>query len=407
MKILFIHQNMPAQFKHLAPAMAAQGHNIAFLTQNARTGLAGVRTLVYTKPRSAHDTTHHYIRLFENSVLAGQQVVRAIGKLMRDGWTPDLVVAHPGWGEALFVKDVLPGVPLLSYCEFYYAGTGADAGFAKEDTYTFDAMCRVRARNAHLLLSLEACDAGYSPTEWQRSRHPAEFKSKIETIFDGIDINAVRPDMDASFTLPGGRELTIVDEVITYVARDLEPYRGFPSLMRALPAILAERPEATVVIVGGDGVSYGSRAPDGGSWREHMLREVSLPMERVHFLGRIPYASYLRLLQVSRLHIYLTVPFVLSWSCFEALATGCLVLGSDTPPVREVIEDGVNGLLADFHSPDAIAAAAIAALERPKDHFDLRRAARRTIVERYDLARCLPRQIELLHRVAGRPGPGV
>jgi len=400
MKILFIHQNMPGQFKHLAPALARMGHEVTFLTQRGDVDLPGVRRATYVKPRAAHASTHHYVRLFENSVLAGQQVVRACLQLQKQGWVPDVIVAHPGWGEALFVKDVWPQVPLLNFCEFYYGGEGSDIGFLPEDPADIDAICRVRARNASHLLSLEACDAGVTPTQWQLSRHPEPFQSKIRVIFDGIDSGTVRPNSKAGFTLPNGRVLTAADEVITYVARNLEPYRGYPSLVRSLPSLLAQRPNAQVVIVGGDEVSYGRNPPEAPNWREHMAREVSLDPERVHFTGKVPYAQYLALLQVSSLHIYLTVPFVLSWSCIEALSAGCLVLASGTAPVLEAIEDGVNGLLCDFHSPQDIADKAAAALAEREGLGHLRKAARQTVLDRYDLSRCLPEQVKLVAEVA-------
>jgi len=400
MKILFIHQNMPGQFKHLAPALARMGHEVTFLTQRGDLDLPGVRRATYVKPRAAHASTHHYVRLFENSVLAGQQVVRACLQLQKQGWVPDVIVAHPGWGEALFVKDVWPQVPLLNFCEFYYGGEGSDIGFLPEDPADIDAICRVRARNASHLLSLEACDAGVTPTQWQLSRHPEPFQSKIRVIFDGIDSGTVRPNSKAGFTLPNGRVLTAADEVITYVARNLEPYRGYPSLVRSLPSLLAQRPNAQVVIVGGDEVSYGRNPPEAPNWREHMAREVSLDPERVHFTGKVPYAQYLALLQVSSLHIYLTVPFVLSWSCIEALSAGCLVLASGSAPVLEAIEDGVNGLLCDFHSPQDIADKAAAALAEREGLGHLRKAARQTVLDRYDLSRCLPEQVKLVAEVA-------
>ena len=402
MKILFVHQNMPGQFKHLAPACARAGHEVVFLTKRGGVELRGVRSRIYKPRRTAADTTHNYIRLFENSVLHGQEVLRSCQALLEEGFRPDLVVAHPGWGEALFLKDVLPRVPLVNYCEFFYSARGADVGFDPSEPPTMDTVCRVRARNAHLLLSLEACDAGLAPTEWQKSRHPAPFLGKITTIFDGVDTNVVRANPQASFQLPGGRVLTAADEVVTFVARNLEPYRGFPSFMRALPTLLARRPQASVVIVGGDEVSYGSSAPGGKTWRETLLDEVELPPGRVHFLGRLAYARYLSLLQVSSVHVYLTVPFVLSWSFLEAMAAQCVLVASKTAPVEELLVDGENGFFTDFFAADRLAADIEMALLHP-DRERIRGAARGTILGRYDLASCLPRQFAFLSQVAGRP----
>jgi glycosyltransferase involved in cell wall biosynthesis len=321
--------------------------------------------------------------------------------LTAEGFEPDVMVAHPGWGESLFLKDKFPRAKLLTFCEFYYHGRGADVGFDPEDRADLDAMCLVRTQNAHLLLSLESSDRGVSPTEWQRSVHPAAFRPKISVIFDGIDTTTVRPDPQASFALPDGRLLTAADEVVTYVARDLEPYRGFRSFMRALPELLRRRPDAQVLIVGGDKVNYGLPAPGGRTWRETMLEQVDgIDLARVHFLGKIPYRRYLKLLQISSLHIYLTVPFVLSWSCVEALAVGCIVLASDTAPVREVIEDGGNGYLVDFFATQTIATRAAEILADRAWLGAIRERARNTVLRRYALETCLPRQAELVTSLA-------
>jgi glycosyltransferase involved in cell wall biosynthesis len=402
MNYLFIHQSMPSQFIHLAPALASAGGNrVVFLTRTANVDLPGVERVSYQPMRAARPETHHYVRLYENCVLHGQQVLRECRKLLEGGFRPDVIVAHPGWGEALFLKDILPHTPLLNYCEFYYHGRGHDVGFSPDQPAGLDAICRARARNAHLLLSLESCDRGLSPTHWQRDSHPAALRGKIAVIFDGIDTARVRPAADARFALPDGRVLTAADTVVTYVARNFEPYRGFPSFMRAVPEILRRCPEAHVVIAGGDGVSYGREPPGGGTWREAMQAEVGpLDPARVHMLGRLPYAAYLALLQVSTAHVYLTVPFVLSWSCLEAMAAGCVVVGSRTPPVEEVIQDGDNGLLADFHDPAGIAARVAEAVDGRDALHGLRARARRTIESRYALAHCLPAQMRLLRELA-------
>jgi len=398
LNILFVHQNMPAQFKHLAPALAAQGHRVVFLSRRDAPVPRGVKVAVYPEPAPAGEKTHGYVRTFEGAVRYGQQVARALIQLGRQGFVPAVVVGHPGWGEMLFVRDIFPDAAIVTYAEFFYSGVGADIGFDPDDPADLDTICRARARNAHLLLSLEAADLALSPTEWQKSRHPAPFQPRIRTIFDGIDTDVVRPDAAARFALPNGRVLTPADEVVTYVARNLEPYRGYPQFIRSLPAILAARPHAQVVIVGGDEVSYGSAPQGGGSWREAMAAEVPLDEwgDRVHILGKIPYRDYLSLLQVSTVHLYLTIPFVLSWSCVEAMAAGCAIVASDTAPVREFIQDGENGRLFPFFDPAALAAAAIEALADRAACAPLRAAARETVLERYALSRCLPRQIALV-----------
>jgi glycosyltransferase involved in cell wall biosynthesis len=398
LNILFVHQNMPGQFKHLAPHMARLGHKVAFLTQRKGVVIPGVETVTYAVPRQAAAQTHQYVRLFENSVIAGQEVVRQVQGLRRNGFRPDVIVAHSGWGEALFLKDVCPRVPLLTYSEFYYRD--AELHFDATREVSLDQVCRLRARNANLLLSLEACDAALAPTRWQKAVQPEAFHDKISVIFDGIDTKLVAPDAQARFALEDGRVLTRADEVVTYVARNLEPYRGFPSFMRSLPRLLAERPQARVVIVGGDGISYGNAPSGGGTWRETMSAEVPVDPARVHFIPRLAYDRYLDLLRVSAAHIYLTYPFVLSWSFMEAMASGCLVIGSATKPVEEVIHHGVNGLLADFHNPDDIARTVIDALMASQATEPLRRRARAVVEARYDLAGALTKQVKLIGTLA-------
>jgi len=406
MNYLFVHQNMPGQFGHLAAHLARAPHNrVIFLTKSDRTPPIGVEVKRYRPLRPANGSTHHYIREFESAVLHGQAAARACLELKHAGFAPDIVLAHPGWGESLYVKDIFPKAKLVNYCEFFYRASGADVGFGQEGPLDVDLAARVRTRNAALMLALEACDRGLCPTQWQLSVHPEEWRRKIEVVFDGVDADLARPDPLARFQLPDGPLLTRADRVLTYVARNLEPYRGFPSFMRALPRILDALPDARIVVVGGDDVSYGQRPRDGRCWREVMTEEVRLDPTRVHFIRHLPHKDYLRLLQISSAHVYLTVPFVLSWSAVEALATGCIVIGSRTPPVEEVLRDGQNGFLVDFFDYDGIATAVIEALRRSAALEELRKNARRTVLGRYDLATCLPRQIDLLHRLVDADVP--
>jgi glycosyltransferase involved in cell wall biosynthesis len=318
---------------------------------------------------------------------------------------PDVICVHPGWGEGLYLKEVFPEAKVLAYYEFYYRSQGADIGFDAEFPTSFDDRFKVPTRNATQLLSLAASDWGISPTHWQREQYPPIWRALISVVHDGIETRIVQPNPKAVLKLEKPRlELTPGDEVLTYVARNLEPYRGFHVFMRALPEILKRRPKATVLVVGGDDVSYG-RKPPKGTWREKLMAEVgdSLDLSRVHFVGKLPYPTFLTLLQVSSAHVYLTVPFVLSWSLLEAMSSGCQIVASNTPPVREVMDDGVNGLLVDFNSPKAVAERVVEALENRKGSAALRGRARQTVVERYDLASvCLPQQLALIEWLVGR-----
>ncbi|MCJ8140496.1 glycosyltransferase [Falsirhodobacter halotolerans] len=402
MKILFLHQNFPGQFLHLAPALKARGHDCLALTVEGNTRPSDIRTLRYRFSPSDRDgigLAGDYARMTDR----GLAVARAAYRLRADGYVPDVILGHSGWGETLFLKDIWPEARLLIYAEFFYRGQGQDTGFDPEFSAVGpDAGVRAQARGAHLSQALVHADAGISPTQWQADSHPATLRPMIRVIHDGVDTARMAPDPHAQVAVPNGPTLRAGDEVLTFVNRNLEPYRGYHIFLRALPDVLAARPRAQVVIVGGDGVSYG-RAPPEGSWKDRFLTEMGdrLDRSRVHFLGNVPYGVFRSLMQVTRVHAYLTYPFVLSWSMLEAMSAGALVVGSDTPPVREVIRHGTNGLLVDFFDVAGWSAALTGALADPARHDGVRAAGRQTILDRYDLrAHCLPRMIAFVENRA-------
>jgi glycosyltransferase involved in cell wall biosynthesis len=400
MRVLFLHQNAPGQFPHLAAHIGADpGNKVVFLGQTRPRALPNVRWLQYGHKSTDESGIHPYLRSTETAVRRGQAVARACLELAHDGFTPDLIVAHPGWGESLFLREVLPRAKIVSYCEMFYHSQEADVGYIPETELGLDGRCRLRIWNATLLLALEAMDAGIAPTVWQRDTHPAAFRPLIDVAHEGVDTLAVCPNPSARFTLPDGHVLAPGDEVVTFVARHLEPYRGFCTLMRALPALLGARPNARAVICGADGTSYGAPPAAGGTWREKMLAECPVDPARVTFVGALPRAAYLSLLQVSALHLYLTIPFVLSWSCIEAMAAGCLILAADVAPVREVIADGETGFLVDGRDPAAVASRAAALLAERAGLRAVAAQARAATEERFSLPHCLARQTEVLRSV--------
>ena len=409
MRILFIHQNFPGQFRHLALALKADGHDVRALAMGGA-GLPAIpMTRHQTQPPPTGGSGAPWLKEFESKVLRGASALGAMVALDQNGWRPDLVIAHPSWGEALFVKDLWPRARLLCYLEFFYASEGRDVGFDPEfGPADLGVRSQLRLKNAVHLLALDCMDLGLAPTQWQRASFPASAQASIEVVFDGIDTTRVRPNAAAELVVQSAsgqaRRLKAGDEVITFVSRQLEPYRGYHQFMRALPAMLKARPEAVAVIVGGSKVSYGPAAPNGQSWRDLFLQEVQpqLDMERVFLLGQVEYERYLQVLQVSACHVYLTYPFVLSWSCVEALAAGCLVVGSRTAPVQEFVEHGQNGLLVDFFQPDALAGQVIEALAHPQRFAPLRQRAREWAVERHDLRQfALPAQRAVIDRLMG------
>jgi glycosyltransferase involved in cell wall biosynthesis len=403
MKLLFIHQNSPGQYLHIVRYLQEVGHDVAFITQRRDTEVAGIRMLEYL-PAPITPATKSYVNDLEGGVMNGLAVARLCEGLKRDGFTPDIVVGHSGWGELLFVKDIWPSVPLLGYFEFFYRSSGSDLDFDPEFPTTIDDAMRVRVRNATNLLSLDAADCGHTPTKWQRDQYPVEYHHRISVIHEGVDTERVRPEPTAQLWLRGGLSFSRNDQIITYSARNLEPYRGFHVFMRALPKVLAEFPNAHVIIVGADGVSYGRTLGNGRSWRDHLLAELGnrLDLSRVHFVGWLPHAQYLAVLQISSAHVYLTYPFVLSWGLLEAMAAECLVIASRTPPVEEVIDGTDNGLLFDFFDTDALAQQIRSALRNAEATIPMRRNARRCVVEQYDLKTvCLPAHLALIRRLTG------
>ena len=410
MKVLIVHQNFPAQYLHLARHWGQQGgHQVVFVTQRRDGQIDGVRKIVYTPKRGVTKGVHRYLAQTEAAVLNGQAVARVALELKRRGFVPDLMLGHNGWGEIWYLKDIFPDAPLVGYFEFFYRLEGADVGFDPQEKVGLDAGPRLRTRNVGNLLGLQTCDWGQCPTQWQLNGYPTIWHPKLKVMHEGIDTDIVRPDPEATFRVPNGSLLRAGDEVVTYVARNLEPYRGFPSFMRSLPLILRDRPQAQIIVVGGDEVSYGRKLMDGKTYRDTMLQELEnrLDLSRVHFVGRLPYATYLRVLQVSQAHVYLTLPFVLSWSMLEALAAGCVVIGSRSAPVEEVIEHGHNGFLADMFDPEEIARLVVQVLKDPGAASSVKAAARRTAVDRFDLkTRCLPQQLEFFMSVLqGRSAP--
>ncbi|MES2979728.1 MAG: glycosyltransferase [Pseudomonadota bacterium] len=399
MKILFVHQNFPGQFKHLAPALAARGHEVVGLGINGlQQALPGVRYVTHN-PQNA-DMPVSMRELFAK-MARGESAARAMQALKAEGFVPDVVFAHSGWGEAFFIKDVFPSSRLLVYAEYFYGAEGGDSGFDPEFSSRTPEMLRsMRIKNTHLLHALSAADRGLSPTKFQRQQHPDWAQDRIDVIHDGIQTDIFCPNPAAFVTLGnGGPTLRPGDEVVTFVARQLEPYRGYHIFMRALPKLLKLRPQARVVIVGGDGASYGSAAPAGSTWKNIFLSEVvsQLDRDRVYFVGSLPHAVLTQLFQVSAAHVYLTYPFVLSWSLMEAMSIGTLIIGSKTGPVEELIQHGKNGLLTDFFDPEALAETVADALKRRHKLTRLRDAARQTIVRGYDLERvCLPAQERLV-----------
>lgn len=405
MKLLFVHQNFPGQYRQLLDWLIAQGgHQIVFLTQKRDVPpIKGVTIARYEPHHRPAANAYALSKYWEECCGAGFAVAQGCKKLEADGFVPDLVLGHVGWGELTFLKQVWPDVPIIGFFEYYFLAKGGSVGFDPEFPASEHAPFIMHARNAVNFANIQTVDLGQSPTLWQRDTFPESFHSKIYVCHDGIRTDLLRPDPKAQVHLGRlNRAVTAEDEIFTYMARNMEPTRGFHIFMRALPHILDARPGARVLIIGGSETSYGKASDLEGGYRAQMEKELGdrVDWSRVHFLGRVPYADYQRIIQISRCHIYLTVPFVLSWSLLESMSMGATIVASDTAPVREVMSHGETGLLVDFFQPEALARQVVEVLSRPADYAHLGRAARAHVVEAFDFTtRCLPEHLEKMNRL--------
>lgn len=407
MKFLFVHQNFPGQFLHIVRHLVQmEQHEIAFITEPNANVIPGVHKVPYPKPRPGAPETHLAARELDGGVRRADAVAHTAFNLKQLGYDADIIIGHHGWGELLNLRDVWPKAPLLGYLEFYYRTEGIDVGFDPEFPTDPSDFARIRAKNAINHLALNLGGHGQTPTEWQRSTYPDWAHPQIDLLWEGVNIDICAPDPKARRAQLKIGDMTIkpTDKLVTYVSRDLEPYRGFLPMMRALPHLMQARKDLKVVMVGGDGVSYGTGPSEGGTWREKMLKEVGsrIDPKRVVFSGRVEYNTYLALLKRSDAHVYLTYPFVASWSLREAMAMGCAIVGSDTQPVREFITHGETGLLTSFFDPPALAQSVVRILDDQTLDRRLRTGARRYAEARLSMGDYLRAYEGLIEKLTGQ-----
>lgn len=357
MRILFSHCNFPAQFRRLAPSLAQRGHDVIFLAKSKEWHAPkpdGYRLIVTTSHRSGgSEALHPYLRRFDQAVLEGQGVFRSCMQLKAEGWEPDLVITHVGFGNGLYLRDAFPKARKIGFFEWYYNSTNSDVDFLQPGLIERNQALRLRTWNAQTLMELADCDLGVVPTQFQRQQFPDHLSSKLVVAHEGVDVVGLselrdqRPPRPSC--LPQASEL----EVLTYVSRGFEEYRGFPQAMKTIALLQSRRPNLHVLIVGSDLVAYGSGRSDRRSWGEWARADLPLDPGRTHWMGPLQTTDYHAVLAWSDVHLYLTVPFVLSWSLIEAMAARCCIVGSATPPVEELLQDGYSARLVDFFDVEA------------------------------------------------------
>lgn len=408
MRFLFVHQNFPGQYLHFVSYLTKRGHEVAFLSEPNPNVMANVRKIAYVSPRASDVRIHEHAREFEIAVRRAEAAAHAAGQIKALGFRPDIIIGHHGWGELLNMQDVFPNVPILGYFEFFYNLLGQDVHFDPEFPLAEKRLPMVRAKNAVNLLALNMTETfGQTPTAWQLGTYPAWAHPRIHLLPEGVDISTCSPAPPRAsrhLTLPDGFKIEPRHKLVTYMARNLEPYRGFHVLMRALPALLATRPDLHVSIVGDDKPGYGALPESGLSWKETLLQEMdgTYDAERVHFLGQVPYETHIALLRRSDAHLYLTYPFVASWSLREAMAVGCAIIGSDTAPVREFITHEETGLLVPFLEPGRVVEGILRLIEEPSFARGLRARARAYAEAHLDREAYLTAYADLVERLTGQ-----
>lgn len=393
MHVLFVHQNFPAQFGHIARHLARRpGWTCSFVSQTEPGESDGIRKIRYAPVGGARAETHYCSRTFENAIAHAHGVFEACKA--QPGLRPDLIVGHSGFGSTLFLPELYPQTPVVNYFEYFYHSHQSDMDFRPEFPPAEIDFLRARARNAMILLDLTNCRSGYSPTVYQRSLFPAELRHKIAVIFDGIETDIFRR-RDGLPRRIAGREIGPSTRIVTYVSRGFESMRGFDIFMKAAKRIYQSYPDVVFVVVGSDRICYGGDEKHirHKTFREHVLAQDDYDLSRFLFTGLVPTQTLVELLSLSDLHIYLTVPFVLSWSLVDAMACGCTILASDTPPVREMIQHGKTGLLSDFFDAESLADRAVGVLRDPEAARHLGREAADLVRRRYALDITLPELI--------------
>ena len=408
MKFMFVHQQFPSQFKWLAPELVRRGHHVVGLGENIKNfgKIDGVTVVPIEADVTCAENLHRWTAQHDQQIVNAEAALRAAVPMKNGGFSPDVIIVHPGWGHGLLLKDVWPEAVIALYCEHYpvlpvYEGA-ISAGF---DVPIEERNSISRLSRGNYLVQLETASFGISPTHWQANLWPEDFRKKITVIHDGIDTRNLHPKPDVSVCV-NDFELTKDDEVVTYAARNFEPGRGYHTVIRALPEMLVRRPHAWFFFIGGEGSGYGGVPSEGDDWKHLFLREVidqisEEDLKRVRFTGELPHSTFHDVLRISSVHIYLNEGLFLSWSFLEAMSIGCAIVSSATPPVEEVVRADVHARLIGFSNSGQLANTVCELLENPLERDRLGASARQHVVDNFDVsAKCLPQQVRWAEALA-------
>ncbi len=400
MKILFIHQNFPAQYRRLIPALLKRGDSLVAISQQKTGTIEGVVNLNYSLQRGNLPQQHPWLISVESAVLRAEAVAKRCQQLKNKGYTPDVILIHTGWGEALFIKDIWSDVKVIGFFEYFYPTEKKIANFDPEFPIAQDTLFQFRMKNSLLLSSLESCDIGVTSTQWQHSLFPQAYKNKIVVLHEGINTKIAKPNKKVRLHLANIKKIfSKKTPIITFVSRNLEPARGYHRFIRALPIIQKYYPNVHIIIVGGEGNSYSKELKQEKSYKQLFLNEVKdkLDMSKIHFLGKVSYTSYINILQISTVHVYLSYPFFISWSLLEAMSISCRIVAANTKPIKEVLQNKKSGLLVDFFSTEELVSQVINILHKPEKYRLMGREARKHILKKFDFETViLPQQLQLI-----------
>ena len=398
--ILIVHQNFPGQFPHIADALLKRGDKVAAIGGKTARARPGIDFRRWSTTRGTTKGIFDPATRSEADMIRGTAAAQAAIQLKRDGFTPDVIIGHPGWGETIFLKEVWPDAPIILFGEMLYSSHGGDLNFDPEfRTNDIARDMRAHAKNASQVLAFAYADRIICPTPFQAASFPPSLQSMIRVVHEGVDMSHAQRRPDARIQLPDGRTIDRQTPVISFVNRTFEPLRGFHVFMRALPDFLAACPEAEVLMIGQPGLAgYGAQSPNGKDWKSWILDELGgrLDPARIHWMGKVPHSVLIDAFSIARAHVYYTYPFVLSWSLVEAMAAECAIIASDTGPVRDAITDGVEGVLLPFFDVPALSQAMIRAVREPEAFAGMGQAARQRALKDYDCDSGTTRWLQLI-----------